>query len=270
MKVEFEFIIVLPRKRKITSVRIEFDELFGVYLLACEHLHESCDECFGEVDLQTFCVNADIADDTAQNLAENTHKVDSAACALVCRRGCGAVVAVRTAREQSAEQCAEIDVGQSKVEVVAQIEVNGAYRFTLRVFTRALQTQCEDNVFEFFRIGHLVYKRYLLVVDFDCDVAVRRDVRDIEQTCRSVNFLVCVLFLIFVCDVDFYVVAVNEDVAFASVIEVGHFGERNAARNILLDVYVTLERRAFLVGEKNVFRAAELVDFDVFCEVCEF
>ena len=125
-------------------------------------------------------------------------------------------------------------------------------------------------MFEFFRIGHLVDKSHFLVVDFDCDVAVRRDVRDVEQTCLGVNPIVCVLFLIFVRDFDFDVVAVNEDVAFASVIEVCHFVEHNAARNVLFEVYVAVERRAFLVGEKDVFRAVEFVDFDVFCEVCEF
>ncbi len=267
LKIEIEFIIVLPSKRNITVVRIEFDESFGIDLLACEHLHEGCNKSFGKVDLYAFGVQTDVTYDAAEHFAENAHKVDSAA--LVCRCGCRVVAAARVVGHQTADQRAEIDVGERKVEIVAQIEIDRAYRLTLRVFTRALQTQCEDNVFEFFGVGHLFHKSHLLVVDFDCDVAVRHDVCDVEQTCLGVNFLACILLLICVGDIDLDVVAVNKNVAFASVIEVGHFVERNAARNVLFEVYVAGERRAFVIGEKDVFRAAEFVDFDVFGEVCE-
>ena len=264
---EIESKIVLPRKSKIASVGIELDKLVGIDFLSGKHLYKRYDKSFRKVDLHALRVNADITDNSAEHRAEHAHKIDAA---VIRRHRCAAVAAVAFAFKQTAEQCADVDIGKSDVEIVAQIEIYRADCVALCVFTRALQTESEDDALHFFRIGHLVYVFDALVVNFDSDIAVRSDVCNIEEACRCIEFVVFKQHGVFVRYVDFDVVFTDENISFAAIIRFGNFAQCNSACNVLFDVHVAFVRSALFVRKKRVFCAVEFVHLDEFGKICQF
>ena len=161
------------------------------------------------------------------------------------------------------------------MEVVAQIEINRAYRIALSVFARALQAESKDNVFDLVLIGHCVDIDNASVVNFDCDIAVGRYIRNIEQTCLGEDSVVCKLICVFVRDIDFDVCVVNENVALSSVCEVGDFVQSDSAGDVLFEINVArillvARQITLFVGKESVFRAVEFVNFDESCKICKF
>jgi len=243
---EFECEIILPCERKITFVRIELDEIFRIDLFAGKHAHERCDESLCKVDFYAALINADVGDKTAQNRADGVQKratlafvVTIAAC-----HGSGLRAAVALVHK-SAEQIRKRDVGKRNVEVVSKVDKQSAYALACAVDARVHQTQRNKNVFHLFGLAHCVDFIDVFVVDFDCDVAVREYVRQVEQTCGREQLHACEVCRVLVGDRHFDVSAVHFHVCVATEVLCRDLGQCDAFRYILFKVYVSFKVCSF-------------------------